>query len=83
LDLLNFRELPPHTCIGWTTNGFYLEVQDEQGQNVAERFSMPRMGIRTRVPLVLAMLTLNSHIIRQDCLCYLMERCRTAVANED
>jgi hypothetical protein len=84
LDLLNFRELPPHTCIGWTTNGFYLEVQDEQGQNVAERFFYAQDGeIRTRVPLVPAMLTLNSHIIRQDCLCYLMERCRTAVANED
>ena len=75
LDLLNFRELPPHTCIGWTNNGFHLEVQDEQGQDVAERFFYTQNGeIRTRVPLVPGMLTLNSRIIRQDCLCYLMER---------
>ncbi|MGY2767651.1 M14 family metallopeptidase [Thermostichus sp. MS-CIW-26] len=75
LDLLNFRELPPHTPIGWTNNGFHLEVQDEQGQNVADRFFYACNGeIRTSVPIMPGMLTLNSRIIRQDCLCYLMER---------
>ncbi|ABC98482.1 peptidase M14 [Synechococcus sp. 63AY4M2] len=75
LDLLNFRELPPHTRIGWTNNGFHLEVQDEQGQDVADRFFYAQDGeIRTRVPIMPGMLTLNSRIIRQDCLCYLMER---------
>lgn len=75
LDLLNFRELPPHTPIGWTNNGFHLDVQDEQGQNVADRFFYACNGeIRTSVPIMPGMLTLNSRIIRQDCLCYLMER---------
>jgi hypothetical protein len=75
LDHLNFQEIPPHTRIGWTNNGFHLNVQNEQGQNVADRFFYAQDGeIRTTVPLMPGMLTLNSRIIRQDCLCYLMER---------
>lgn len=70
-----FGSFPPHTPIGWTNNGFHLEVQDEQGQNVADRFFYACNGeIRTSVPIMPGMLTLNSRIIRQDCLCYLMER---------
>ncbi|MEN9226036.1 MAG: M14 family metallopeptidase [Thermostichus sp. HHBFW_bins_43] len=75
LDHLNFQEIPPHTRIGWTHNGFHLDVQNEQGQDVADRFFYAQDGeIRTSVPLMPGMLTLNSRIIRQDCLCYLMER---------
>ncbi|MEN9213564.1 MAG: M14 family metallopeptidase, partial [Thermostichus sp. DG02_4_bins_136] len=75
LDHLNFQEIPPHTRIGWTNNGFQLDVQDEQGRDVAARFFYTQDGeIRTAVPLMPGMLTLNSRIIRQDCLCYLMER---------
>ncbi|MEN9230510.1 MAG: M14 family metallopeptidase [Thermostichus sp. DG02_5_bins_236] len=75
LDHLNFQEIPPHTRIGWTNNGFHLDVQNEQGQDVADRFFYAQDGeIRTTVPLMPGMLTLNSRIIRQDCLCYLMER---------
>ena len=42
---------------------------------MADRFFYAQDGeIRTRVPIMPGMLTLNSRIIRQDCLCYLMER---------
>ncbi len=37
-------------------------------------FSYDNYEIRTRVPLMPSMLTLDSQVIRQDCLCYLMER---------
>lgn len=81
LDQLNFQEIPAHTRIGWSSNGFHLDVQNQQGQDVAERFFYAQDNeIRTTVPLMPGMLTLNSRIIRQDCLCYLMERYPLATA---
>jgi hypothetical protein len=43
--------------------------------DVAERFfSNDNGSLKTRLPVMPSMLTLNEEVIRQDCLCYLMER---------
>lgn len=77
LDRLNFRELPVDTTVGWVRPGSNagLEVRDESGREVTERFFDLRNGeIRTRSPVIPSMLTINAQAIRQDCLCYIMER---------
>ncbi|MEE3719676.1 M14 family metallopeptidase [Tumidithrix elongata RA019] len=78
LDRLNFCELPVGTKLGdirATGDRAYLEAWDESGQDVSDRFfSYDQGAIRTRLPVMPSMLTLQPHIIRQDCLCYLMER---------
>jgi hypothetical protein len=52
-----------------------LEVWDEAGVAVADRyFEVVNGELRTRRSVMPAMLTLDERIIRQDCLCYLMER---------
>ena len=77
LDRLNFCELPIDTalCLVNPESNANLEAWDEQGQNVADRFFRIADGkILTTTPVMPSMLTLNAEIIRQDCLCYLMER---------
>lgn len=78
LDHLNFRELAPGTIMGMLSeeaSNTALLVSNEQGQDVSERyFCVEDNTIRTRVPVMPSMLTMNTRIIRQDCLCYLMER---------
>jgi len=77
LDRLNFRELPVETTFGWVRSGSSgrLDVRDESGLDVSERFFNIQDGeIRTRLPVIPALLTLSVQAIRQDCLCYLMER---------
>jgi succinylglutamate desuccinylase len=77
LDRLNFRELPRGTSFGrvYGDAGLGLEVKDEQGQDVTERYFMQESGeLRVRLPVMPSMLTLDRRVIRQDCLCYLMER---------
>jgi hypothetical protein len=77
LDHLNFRELPEGTTLGWLapSSAVPLDVSDEQGREVGDRYFAVRNGeLQTRVPVMPSMLTLNSRVIRQDCLCYLMER---------
>jgi hypothetical protein len=82
LDRYNFRELPRGTAFGQITsaNGFRLDVRDEQGQDVAERYFRLEDGeLRLTTPVMPSMLTRNEEVIRQDCLCYLMERYDTHV----
>ncbi len=76
LDHLNFRELPSGTLLATVnTGGARLEAWDEAGADVAERFFINDNGsLKTRLPVMPSMLTLNEEVIRQDCLCYLMER---------
>lgn len=77
LDHLNFRELPSGTLLARQAAGdvHVLEVIDEAGQQVTEHFLTSRDGaIRTTRPVMPSMLTMNAQAIRQDCLCYLMER---------
>ncbi len=76
LDHMNFRELPAGTELARIgTKRARLEAWDESGRDVAERyFDMSNGRLRTRLPVMPSMLTLNEEVIRQDCLCYLMER---------
>ncbi len=76
LDHLNFRELPSGTLLAQAKSvRARLEAWDESGMDVAERFfSNDNGSLKTRLPVMPSMLTLNEEVIRQDCLCYLMER---------
>ncbi|MCW8917816.1 MAG: M14 family metallopeptidase [Gammaproteobacteria bacterium] len=76
LDHLNFRELPGGTLLARLhSEAARLQAWDESGRDVAERFFVrDNSGLKTRLPLMPSMLTLNAEVIRQDCLCYLMER---------
>lgn len=76
LDQLNFRELPVGTELGRIVEQTArLEAWSETGDDVAaEFFSVENGSLVTRRPVMPSMLTLNEEVIRQDCLCYLMER---------
>jgi len=76
LERFNFTEIPAGTCFGLIKEGAHmpLSVIDEQGVDITEQFftfNGKRLEIkRATIP---SMLTLNEQVIRQDCLCYLME----------
>lgn len=77
LERLNFRELPTGTLFGEIDkNGTIpFDVINEQGDQVASRYFEVEQGrLKTRIPVMPSMLTRNETVIRQDCLCYLMER---------
>ena len=77
LEALNFREIPAGSCFGRVKQGrgIPLEVVNEANHDVAERyFSIENGELRTRTPVMPSMLTRDEAVIRQDCLCYLMER---------
>jgi len=77
LDHLNFRELPANTTLGWVESNVDagLEVWDEKGRDIGRRFlTVADNRICTTAAVIPSMLTLNADIIRQDCLCYFMER---------
>lgn len=77
LDRFNFHELPPGSALGRVRPGLAnpLEVTDEHGADVGQRlFDWEDGLLRLRRRLMPAMLTTDARIIRQDCLCYLMER---------
>ncbi len=77
LDRLNFQELPPGTVLGWRRPGgpWPLVVIGEDGQELGAQY-LDATGDEIRLvrPVMPSMLTLDPRIIRQDCLCYLMER---------
>jgi len=75
LDHLNFRELDAGTLFGYTRHAAPLDVRDEAGHEVSTAFFTIADGaLRLRRRAVPAMLTLDARAVRQDCLCYLMER---------
>jgi hypothetical protein len=77
LDHLNFTELPPHTLLGRyrTESEARLVVSDENGRDVGATFFDYLEGeIRTKIPIMPSMFTLDRQVVRQDCLGYLMER---------
>lgn len=77
LDHMNFRELPGGTLFG-SVNGMAsveLDVRDEAGVDVTERyFSIEDGQLCLQRAVMPSMLTVDENVIRQDCLCYLMER---------
>lgn len=79
IERLNFCELPRGTSLGRVrpASGIRLEVRDDLGRDVGERYFRIEDGeLRLQRPVMPSMLTRNEVIIRQDCLCYLMERYR-------
>jgi len=78
LDTLNFNELQVGTILANTgkEEGVPLDVQNEQGIDICDQYFANQDGrIVTTAPIMPSMLTLKKEIIKQDCLCYLMERC--------
>lgn len=76
LERLNFRELPAGTLLGWVRGQTPpLLVLNEQDQDVRQEFLRVHDGqLLTRRPLMPSMLTTDEVAVRQDCLCYFMER---------
>jgi len=78
LEWFNFRELPAGTvfarCNGQDAQ--CLDVRNEAGEEVGDEFfELEGDLVRLRRPVMPSMLTRDARIIRQDCLCYFMERC--------
>lgn len=82
LDHLNFCELPPMTLVARVDPGVarrgtpVLDVRDERGREAFDRYFAVHQEeeVVTAVPLMFAMLSIRLEAIRQDCLCYIMER---------
>lgn len=76
LDHMNFRELPAGTPLAQRlTSMGRIEVLDETGHDIAHQALVEVGGeLRLAHPYMPAMLTLDAEVVRQDCLCYLMER---------
>ena len=77
IDHMNFKEIKAGTQIGKINDskGFHLEAWNNDGINIGEElFDYSNNEIRVKKEVMPAMLTLNEKVIRQDCLCYLMER---------
>ncbi len=77
LDRMNFSEMPPGTRLATTVNGTVspLKALRHDGRDVTGQcFRQTSSEVVTTRPLMPAMLTTDINIIRQDCLCYLMER---------
>jgi len=77
LEKLNFCELPAGTGIGEikTPENTPLLVNDENGEDVYNKFfTIDNHRLVTKCDIMPSMLTVESDIIRKDCLCYLMER---------
>lgn len=73
----NFRELEEGTAIATVEpeSSAYLQAFDDDEREVGrEFFEYQEDRILLKKPIMPAMLTMNTQVIRQDCLCYLMER---------
>ncbi|MFO7542410.1 MAG: M14 family metallopeptidase [Thiobacillus sp.] len=80
LDHFNFRELQRSNLLGRVRpdSPARLQAWNEAGEDIGARlFDYQQGEITLRQPLMPAMLTRDARVIRQDCLCYLMERIRT------
>lgn len=77
LERMNFTEIPTGTVFGTLQqNGeFPVVAQDESGADVThEFFQIKNHELFINRKSMPSMLTLDERVIRQDCLCYLMER---------
>jgi hypothetical protein len=77
LEQMNFRDLPTGTVLAElaTDSARPLDVWGEDDRQLADTF-LERRGAELRLKRAVtpAMLTVNESAIRQDCLCYFMER---------
>jgi hypothetical protein len=75
IDAHNFRDLAPGTVLGATIHPMPISMTNEAGSDVAEQYFEVSQGkLKLSRHVVPAMLTTDLRVIRQDCLCYLMER---------
>lgn len=75
LDHHNFHALEAGALFGKTNHPMPLEAVDESGTDrAADFFTVRNRKLRLRQTAIPAMLTAEERIIRQDCLCYLMEK---------
>ena len=77
IERLNFSELAPGQIFGYTNQAIEhaLVVTDEQGRRVTSEYFINQNGnIVLQKPVMPSMLTIDSNVVRQDCLGYLMER---------
>jgi hypothetical protein len=76
IDHLNFQLVPSGSCFAKVdpAASFPVQVTNEGGKEVTDRHFHLRDGeLCLREPMMPAMLTCDLRVIRQDCLCYLME----------
>lgn len=77
IERMNFTEISPGTVFGISKNNAYLPViaKDEHGNIITDDFFSVENGVlQINRPTMPSMLTLDERVIKQDCLCYLMER---------
>jgi len=77
LERMNFTEVSPGTVLGTCKNNapMPLIAKDEYGNEVTDHFFTFQNGeLQINCLTMPSMLTLDERVIRQDCLCYLMER---------
>jgi hypothetical protein len=78
LERMNFTEISPGTVFGISKNNAHTPLiiaKDEHGNIVTDNFfSVENSELQINRPTMPSMLTLDERIIKQDCLCYLMER---------
>ena len=74
IEASNFSQLPAGTEFGRAKSGFTLQVLDNNHRDVTDHFLEVRDGrILAARSLTPAMYTTDASVVRQDCLCYLME----------
>jgi len=77
VDQYNFHEIQPGTPLARIHHDRAMPVsaQNEFGKDVSERYFEVRDGYLCNiVPVMPSMMTLDVDVVKQDCLCYLMER---------
>ncbi len=77
LERMNFTEITANTGLGLVNNDSIMPVRaiDELGKDVTNNyFTIDNKQLKIKRKTMLSMLTLDERVIRQDCLCYLMER---------
>ncbi|MDQ7090106.1 MAG: M14 family metallopeptidase [Methylococcales bacterium] len=77
IERMNFTEIPIGTRFGIVNQSedIPLLVFEEKGQCVTDKFfTLENNQLLIRRKMMPSMLTLDERVIKQDCLCYLMER---------
>ncbi|MGR9100537.1 MAG: M14 family metallopeptidase [Gammaproteobacteria bacterium] len=77
LERMNFTEIPAGTVLGKITDDTKMPIiaKDEYGNDMTPFFfSVNNHDLKINRESMPSMLTLDERVIRQDCLCYLMER---------
>jgi succinylglutamate desuccinylase len=82
IEQFNFTEIPSGTVMGKVNGNHTLPIAalDENGMDVTAKFFLiDNSEVQMARPTMPSMLTLNEGVIRQDCLCYLMERMNLSI----